>query len=247
MNTSCEHPARTEEPHVTFDIAAMTHPGRVRRDNQDCALALGIGPQTAVLAVADGVGGLPDGALASQETIAAVREAAATLAEDVDPGEWLARAVAVANVRVHAICAERGEPIASTLVVAVVRGSEAWVANVGDSRGYLLQDGRATQVTRDHVLSSRGGEADESAPITRAIGPLDAMAVDIFGPLSLAPGDALLLCSDGLYRMVDDAALTQIAAGSNVDAACARLVDAANAAGGYDNVAVAICRVGGAY
>jgi len=131
-----------------------------------------------------------------------------------------------------------------------VRDGRAWVANVGDSRAYALVGGTLRQITADHswveeeVRAGRLGRDDPRAAaqrhvITRAIGGGAPLAVDRFGPLALARGDALLLCSDGLHGYVADAAIADALAPPDALAA-ERLVALTLERGGIDNVAVAL-------
>ncbi|MEX2230277.1 MAG: hypothetical protein WEB13_11640, partial [Dehalococcoidia bacterium] len=155
-----------------------------------------------------------------------------------------------ADRRVRAAQAGAHAHMCSTLVVALVRDGRAWVANVGDSRAYALVGATLTQVTADHswveeeIRAGRLGRDDPRAAaqrhvITRAIGGGAPLAVDRFGPLALARGDALLLCSDGLHGYVSDAAIADALAPTDASAAD-RLVALALDRGGIDNVAIAL-------
>jgi protein phosphatase len=133
-------------------------------------------------------------------------------------------------------------------------GERLFVGHVGDSRAYIRkQDGSLVQLTRDHSLVSRlievGQLAEEDAihhpqrnVLYRAIGQPDELTVDVV-TRSLAPGDRLLLCSDGLWNMVADQTTREIAGSAEPQAACAALVAAANAAGGNDNISVVIAEL----
>jgi protein phosphatase len=143
----------------------------------------------------------------------------------------------------------------STVTLALVRGKRAYVANVGDSRTYLLRRGQLTQLTRDHsvvaelVAAGRLAADDafshpQAGLITRCLGCIDRIEVDI-ELCELESGDCLLLCCDGLWSMLRDPG--QIAhivdAAPSLEAAARNLVDAANGAGGSDNISVALLRV----
>ena len=143
----------------------------------------------------------------------------------------------------------------STLTMVLVRGMRAYVANVGDSRTYVLRNGNLTQLTRDHsvvaeLVSAGRLTVDESFDhpqsglITRCLGCLDEVEVDI-ELHRLESGDCLLLCSDGLWEMLRDPALMvgMIQAAPDLDTAVHRLVEAANHAGGHDNISVALLRI----
>jgi protein phosphatase len=150
---------------------------------------------------------------------------------------------------------EKAGDAGTTISMVLVSGSRAVVANVGDSRTYLFRDDQLRQITRDHSLIQRLIEAgyvpDENRYthpyrnlIFRSLGANDTIEVDTFA-LTLAPGDGLLLCTDGLWEMLRSPADISaiIGASASVDAACQELVAAANAAGGEDNIGVVLARV----
>jgi len=162
------------------------------------------------------------------------------------------------NVTVYAQTQERPEEAGNagtTLTMALVLGAQAVIANVGDSRTYLLRGGDMRQVTRDHSLIAglvaSGNVRPEEAfshparnVIVRSLGRDPEVEVDVFEE-RLRPGDAILLCSDGLWEMIqDDTTIASIArdAATPMDA-CRSLIDAANAAGGADNISAIVVRV----
>jgi serine/threonine protein phosphatase PrpC len=214
-----------------MQVASRTEVGHVRRRNEDSLL---VDESTGVLAVADGLGGHPCGDLASQTAVASLREAVAGgLPEDADTGEWLTSALLVAH---RAVLAEAGDDperagMATTAVLAAVADEEATIAHVGDSRAYLLADGALQPLTRDHGM---GGY------ITQALGLDRLIAPDVVRVNSLAPGDRLLLCTDGLTNMVDDAAIALLLSAGDVRQATDALVEEALGNGGIDNVTVIV-------
>lgn len=243
---------------TAVQIVGRTDPGRVRRRNEDHVavdVELGAGM------VADGMGGLRDGHVASREAVAA---ALAHLRRDgaVGSGESaaqrLAAALATANERVRRVARPGTGPMGTT-AVAVLLGRDGCgaVAHVGDSRAYHLCGGTLRPLTRDHSLvqelqdqglldPAQARRSPQRNVITRAIGLEDQLRVDSV-PVRLVPGELLLLCSDGLWDMLDNsriaALLTQCPAGSEGLATCAEaLIDAANAAGGMDNISVVLVR-----
>ena len=230
-------------------LQAHTDIGLVRATNQDIATAQELRDGRSLLVVADGVGGLPGGEVASRTAVDTLTEALRT-AGDEAPDAALRLAFAAANDAVRV--GQRGglARMSTTLVAAVVREGTAWVANIGDSRAYLVADGEARQVTLDHSWVEEGIRSGELAAddplvalnrhvITRAIG-LDANAeVDVFGPLDVPRGGVLLLCTDGLHGVLDDQAIAAVVAASEGNYA-RDLVDVVLAAGAPDNVAVAV-------
>jgi serine/threonine protein phosphatase PrpC len=143
----------------------------------------------------------------------------------------------------------------STVTMVLLKGLQAYVANVGDSRTYLLREGRMEQLTRDHSVVAELVAAGQITPqeafdhphvnlITRCLGFAEKVEADI-RPHALQSGDCLLLCSDGLWETVRDpdrmARIIEMA--PSLDVAAYKLVDAANQAGGRDNIAVGLLRV----
>lgn len=236
---------------MNLRFAARTDAGRRRGENQDRAVARSLPDGAVLLAVADGAGGLPAGALASETAIRAV-EAALRGGPGDAPAVRLQDAIERANRAV--LAAGEADPgargLASTLVVAVVRDGTGWVANIGDSRAMLLRDGELRRLTEDDSLAGeqvRAGLLTEEqarvAPyrniITRSLG-LDAEPRVVVVETTLGPGDVLLLSSDGLHGVLDDAAIAALLTEGEPGAIAGRLIAAANAAGGPDNIAVAL-------
>ncbi len=230
-------------------LQALTHIGLVRAANQDVALAEELPDGRALLVVADGVGGIPGGEVASRTAVDALAEALRSSSGE-PPEAALRRAFAAANDAVRASQHGAFDRMSTTLVAALVQDGTAWVANIGDSRAYLMADGEARQLTLDHSWVEEGIRSGELAPddplvalsrhvITRAIG-LDADAnVDVFGPIDVPADGVVLLCTDGLHGVLDDRAIADVVAAAGVEVAQS-CVDAVLAAGAPDNVAVAL-------
>jgi serine/threonine protein phosphatase PrpC len=225
--------------------AAVTDPGRRRRHNEDAYVC-----QPPLFAVADGIGGAQAGELASSLAAAAVRD-------DSSDGRGDGRRrvdelIQEANRRVYQRQSEDASlsGMGTTMTVALVEDGRVWIGHVGDSRAYLVRDGKLEQLTEDHSLVAelvRSGrlspEEAESHPqrsvVTRALGTDPNVDVDTFS-VEAKPGDLFMLCSDGLTSMVsDDAILDEIRDHrSDVRAAAKALVRAANKGGGEDNITV---------
>lgn len=255
---------------LVLRAAARTHPGREREANEDSilyfqltGLLAGAGsPELGFFAVADGIGGHDRGEVASRRVLqhlaAAVMDRifkrAILTGRTVDE-QWMKRAlrdcILAANAELLALQKENHSDMGTTLTAALVIDGRAVVANVGDSRTYLSREGSLTQITRDHSLVASLVAAghlepeavythDQKAMIYRSVGESDDLAVDVF-PLSLRPGDRLVLCSDGVWEMVRDEGIkAALAAEETPQAVCDRLVDAANHAGGEDNIGVLV-------
>ena len=213
------------------DLAARSDPGRARERNEDRWLARDYAT-TLLLAVADGVGGIPGGDVASDTAIGALAGAFRPPAFRESAQSALAEAVQQANRAVLAAQGGRANPQgASTLVAAAIRGRQAAIANLGDSRAYLIRRGAVRQLTADHS----GAQAHS---ITRYVGDPRGVQPDLFVE-TLEPGDRLVLCSDGLTRHVADDEIGRAAADAPERAAEA-LVALANERGGEDNITVVV-------
>jgi protein phosphatase len=240
---------------LPVELAAVSDRGGVRAENQDAAaLAALLAASGCMAVVADGMGGHPDGLLAATLAVNAVRAQVTGAAE---PARALPAAVAAANdaIAAHVVPDERGRSLGTTLVAAVVSGGRATVANVGDSRAYLVRGGVATQVSVDHSWVAeqvRAGilSAEEAlrhprrSRITRALLGVP-VEPDLF-ELALRPGDVLLLCTDGLWEPLPAERMAALlGTGGALDEAVAALVDAALRAGSTDNVTAAAIRAPG--
>ena len=253
---------------LDLEFAEYSDPGMVRSDNEDW---LGhVVPETAVqvqsqgwiFVLADGVGGHEDGEQASALAVETVLEGFRKIPKGVMHVSLLPKLVQEANVAVydkgHAAAekgaAKRGKSMASTIVVCALRFDSAVVSHVGDSRCYLVREGKSAPLTRDHtmageqerlgILSKAEASAGENRHVlTRSLGSELFVAADTI-TVNVMPGDVLLLCSDGLHGYVTDARMEQILSLHNdLGVAAKALVGAANEAGGHDNVSVQLIRV----
>lgn len=232
---------------------AVTHPGRVRRRNED---TFWVDEERALFLVADGMGGHQRGAEAARSAVVAVAKAmnepsggmAAFLPLGMRQRLLTRRAIAAANEAVKSASKGGG---GSTLVSLLVRDGRAFVAWVGDSRIYRLRAGKLVQVTRDHTLASeRGaarasagnGETDDGHAITRYLGTSLGRPRPDQSSSPLLPGDTYLLCSDGLSGLLPPGRIEALLAKGWGDALASSraLVDAALEAGGNDNVTVIV-------
>jgi serine/threonine protein phosphatase PrpC len=251
---------------LEFTIGAKTDVGMRRSNNEDC---FGLVPQIRLCVLSDGMGGQNAGELASKlsvDTISGLLRDAASSKQKVVFGpanpqmseetNELGSAVRLANRAVWETGRKHAhtEGMGATVVAVWLRGPIMSLAHVGDSRIYLLRGGEMQQLTTDHSLVmeqvKRGLITREEAEhsdmqniIVRAMGAEESVNVDLDEVL-LQPGDNVVLCSDGLTKMVDDAGIAQIVEESQTPQQAAdRLVEAANDAGGEDNVTVIVVRV----
>jgi len=188
---------------------------------------------TVLLAVADGVGGSSGGEIAADAALAELGTRFFAASADRASSDALAEAMRDANAAVLRAAGTSGHrDAATTIVAAAVREDEAIVANLGDSRAYLIRDGVSRQLTEDH-----SGQMEHA--ITRFAGDPRGIQPDIFVE-SLRPDDRLLLCSDGLTRHVTPEEIATAVSGEDLRVAASALVDLANARGGQDNVTVVL-------
>jgi protein phosphatase len=244
---------------MILEFFSVTDTGRARRNNED-AVALDEAGRIAVLA--DGMGGYNAGEVASQMAAERVR---AELAErlrplgatptDADLRAALLDAVDDANRAVYdaATTVPEYAGMGTTLVVAVYRGDKVWLGHIGDSRAYRFRNGHLEQLTRDHSLLQEQIDAGlisaEQAAysmhknlVTRAVGVDEVVDLEVHDH-PVEPGDVLLMCSDGLSDMLADEQIAQLLrTNDSLADAGAMLVQAANAAGGRDNIAVVLVR-----
>ncbi len=232
----------------------ITDTGMVRQNNEDSLAHLETG-DGALFVVADGMGGHDSGETASNLAVGTVtREVCGSRWENRDPLKLVECAVKSANESVRQEARRRGSDMGTTLAIALVAGSTAYVANVGDSRVYWLENGSLRQITEDHSLVAKlvaaGKLTKEGARIDprsnllyRTVGTEERVAVDTY-QIPLRKGGTLLLCSDGLWGEVSDADLQRICSEEDrTEAICARLVQLANANGGKDNITAIAVKV----
>jgi PPM family protein phosphatase len=227
---------------------ARTDTGRQRPANEDAYFE-----RAPLFLVADGMGGAQAGEVASRVAVEAFEPG---LPDEGSVEERLAARAQEANERIHALAeadADRAG-MGTTLSAVYVGEDEVTIAHVGDSRIYVLHDGELTRLTRDHSLVQeyidRGklteAEAEDHPQrsiITRALGPEPNVEIDT-RTYPAQPGDVFLICSDGLTSMVPEARVRDTIAGaSSLREAGIRLIDAANEAGGRDNITVVLLRV----
>lgn len=230
---------------------ARTDTGLARKMNQDSLFAssgpVGLLPNLHI--VADGMGGHKAGDYASRYVVDHLVRMAGEY-HNMDIVMFLRKAIEEVNSRLYeeAKANPDYEGMGTTLVLAVIDHETMYVANVGDSRLYLLRD-NLEQITRDHSLVEemvslgkleRGSESYRSQKniITRAMGILPHVEVDFF-EVPLQECDCILLCSDGLTNMVDDCGISRILKTTDtLEEKTASLIDQANENGGKDNIAV---------
>jgi len=249
-----------------IEAFGRTDVGRRRKINEDSFL---VSPETSLYAVCDGMGGHNAGEVASGmaiETISAFVERSAVEKEITWPwgldanvsfdANRIKTAIRLANARVFQAADNREEltGMGTTVVAALVSPDLVTIGSAGDSRCYLVRDGVLSQLTRDDSwVSAALGEGIlnsddvEHHPlrnvITKAVGARDTIDLEVVEH-DFKPGDLLMLCSDGLHGMINDQEIKRILipVPESLEEASARLIEAANEAGGRDNVSVVLLR-----
>lgn len=232
-----------------WSSASRTDVGKVRKLNEDSVLDL---PELGLWVVADGMGGHAAGDFASGAIVSAL----AGIARPASLGELLSevrqRLQAVNRQLNQEARSRREQVIGSTVVALLVFGGHAVVVWAGDSRAYRFHQGKLTRLTRDHsqveelvTLGLLAPEQAEGHPaanvITRAVGVADSLDLDS-EMFAIAEGDSFLLCSDGLYRELDDNAIKAALELSDCSQSCEVLIEAALAQQARDNVSVIVVR-----
>jgi serine/threonine-protein phosphatase Stp1 len=234
------------EARLRFRDATLTHPGKVRADNEDCVLAR---PDAGLWLVADGMGGHANGEWASAVIAAALN--GALLPDDFDAaGEATAQAIHAANRRIWSESKAIGASMGSTAVALLLRGSRFAVFWAGDSRCYLFRAGVLHQLTTDHsqvqdmVAAGRlTPEEAEGHPmahvLSRAVGVEPELQLDAVSDEALVD-DIFLICSDGLTRTVPDGELATLLNDGRPNSIADRLIALSLERGAPDNVSVVV-------
>lgn len=240
-----------------YTIYAATDRGIVREYNEDRFTARMITDRFGYALVCDGMGGENGGGVASALACSVVaRVLDGSYREGLDENSvYMIMETALANANTAVYERARSDDDAlggmgTTASLAVLLGNVCYIANVGDSRVYLLRDGQISQLTVDHthvqLMVERGEITQDEARqhpkrhyLTRAIG-VEASVLPYYCQLELEPEDILLLCSDGLHGLVEPHMLANLMTGCPPEALCQLLIDEANKLGGYDNITAAL-------
>lgn len=249
-------------PSLVF--AQQTDIGLKRQSNEDSALSVlpedqqVMANKGALFAVADGMGGHTRGDVASQLAVNTLRDVYYQ-DESGSLRTLLRQAMEQANARLYeknmagSPQAKPEKMMATTCVTAAVRGDTLYVANVGDSRVYIVRDGQAQQVSLDHSVVARyvreglitkeqAIDHPERNKIYRSLGIHDTVEVDTFAA-KVQSGDVLLLCTDGLWELVAEGELAGIVQQYEPQESVQRLIARANEKGGKDNIAAVVARI----
>lgn len=236
-------------------VAYQTDIGHQRKENQDRVARFTAPDGTLLVVVADGIGGSRSGDVAAQITVDHLGRQfqAASPNSSLEAIRWFAREVQLINDEILQKSTEnpKYQGMGTTLVAAIIFDQAMVVANIGDSRGYVLHDNLLTQVTIDHSLVNElvkhGDITEEEARnypqnniITRAIGVSADARVEV-NRFDLGAGDQILLCSDGLSKMITrEQMMGVLESDLSLTEKCSQLIKMANEAGGPDNITVLI-------
>jgi serine/threonine protein phosphatase PrpC len=240
---------------AAFEIALLSDVGTNRPNNEDaCGHAIERN-DAVVFAVADGVGGYEGGEIASRMAIDITLQSFRESPPEWGPAKRLQRAVQNANIEIHnrALVVPELRRMATTLTAVSIDNGTLNAAHVGDCRLYLVRGGRAVQISKDHTMvgervrmglmsEARARSHPERSMLLRSLGHELIVSVDRI-TMALQQGDELILCSDGLYNVLEDADLHKLTRGLSAPEACSALIDAANQRGTADNLTVAFFRM----
>ncbi len=262
MTLFAHGPDLVAKPSMTFEFFHAVDTGRARSNNED---SVAVDEANALAVLADGMGGYNAGEVASGMVTSFIRN---------ELGRWLTEAagratdlevrramdICVDNANRAIFNAANANPqyagMGTTLVVAAFREGQMRLGHIGDSRCYRWRAGQFSQITRDHSLLQEQIDAGLITPeqaafsanknlVTRAVGVEDAVLLETHQHETL-PGDVYLMCSDGLSDMLDDAMIARLLQmNDSLPDAGQALIDAANDAGGKDNIALVLVRVAG--
>jgi protein phosphatase len=236
--------------------ACATDVGCRRIKNEDTVgfMATEARERTFVMIVADGVGGNVAGDVASRLAVQTVERETFRDGEPHRPAEAMRIALEEANAEIlrHVAAHPDLAGMATTCTVALLRGAELNLAHIGDCRAYLANAKHLTQITNDHSLDAeyrrQGRELPEGGHnlanvLTRWLGAEEGIQVELHERVSMAVDDTLLLCSDGLNKVVDDAEIHRMITTRSPRAACGDLVRLVRERGAPDNVSLHVARL----
>ncbi|CEG26774.1 Stp1/IreP family PP2C-type Ser/Thr phosphatase [Bacillus sp. B-jedd] len=239
----------------------MTDQGKIRSHNEDCGGIFLNGDGSRLAIVADGMGGHRAGDVASGMALEEMKkfwESSSGIHLPDQAENWLKEHISLVNDSLfkHARANEECDGMGTTIVAAVMLEDSATIANIGDSRCYILNESGFRKITEDHSLVNellRSGqitkEDAENHPrknvLLRALGTEEKVAMDI-STIMFEEGDLLLLCSDGLSNKVSESEMAEVLkSGGDLEQKASRLVSLANEYGGEDNITLAIVEFSG--
>ena len=250
---------------MKIEAYGLTDVGKKRTRNEDSFLVSG---DLNLYVVADGMGGHSGGEYASRLAVATIEEVIASMntdpeatvisgvnSEETEYGDRLKYAIEVAGQKIfdQALYDPDLKGMGTTITSVIIEDKLAYVANVGDSRVFLIRGDTIKQLTRDHSLVSEQMQAGLISEIdarkhklkniiTRSVGYQEEVEIDV-SKVELQDNDKLMLCSDGLTNMLDDQDIQGVVTKNDVIKSCQELIKSANEKGGDDNITVIVCKV----
>jgi protein phosphatase len=244
---------------MILEVGFASHPGRKRGTNQD---AVGVflsseESSPSIFVVADGMGGHRGGDMASRLAVETIQRVCSQAGQAQDYRALLSEGIQAAHTEICAAAAREAQlsDMGTTVVVAIVTPGNAFLANVGDSRAYLVRGGTLSLLSQDHswvAQQIRAGLISEGearnhphrSRLTMALSPGRAQVTPYLAETALEAGDNLVLCSDGLWGVISEAILAAVVDELSPQAAADKLVSLANQNLGPDNISVIVARYG---
>jgi PPM family protein phosphatase len=239
-------------PSPKFELAALSDIGTKRENNEDSCGHSVESEDQALMAVADGVGGYGGGEVASAMAIDITLRSYRENPADWGPAKRLLRAVQRANIEIHnrALAVPELRRMATTLTAAVVDDGVLYATHVGDCRLYLVRRGRVQQITKDHTVvaervrmgllsAARARNHPDRSALSRSMGHDLVVSLDRI-TLPLLQHDRLVICTDGLYNVLESQEIATMTHEFDAEAGCRRLVELANRRSTPDNLTVGI-------
>jgi serine/threonine protein phosphatase PrpC len=252
MDTSPSAPPSVEQ---AFELALLSDVGTTRPDNEDSCGQFIENPESVVFAVADGVGGYEGGEIASRMAIDIVLEAYRESPPEWGAAKRLYRAITRANIGIHdkALTVPELSRMATTMTAVSVEKGMLSAVHIGDCRLHLIRHSQISVVTKDHTMvasqvrmgmmsAARAKTHPERGILLRSLGRELIASIDRI-TLPLMERDRLVLCSDGLYNVLEDKEIEALSREVDAETACRKLIDTANQRGTADNATCAVFRM----
>jgi serine/threonine protein phosphatase PrpC len=248
-------PATTPAIELPFDLALLSDIGTKRPGNEDSCGHFIESPDSVVFAVADGVGGYEGGEIASRMAIDVTLEAYRESPVDWGASKRLHRAVQRANIAIHdkALIVPELCRMATTLTAVAVDKGMLSAVHVGDCRLHLIRNSQLSQISKDHTMvadrvrmglmsAARAKDHPERGMLLRSLGHELIVSIDRIS-MPLLERDRLILCSDGLYNVIEPDNLEALTRDCDAETGCRKLIEAANQRGTADNLTCAIFKM----
>jgi protein phosphatase len=252
MDSSSSAPSSIEQ---AFELAMLSDPGTDRPDNEDSCGHFIESPDTVMFAVADGVGGYEGGEIASRMAIDITLEAFRESPPAWGAAKRLHRAIQRANIEIHdkALTVPELGRMATTLTAVAVEKGMLSAVHVGDCRLHLIRHSHIAQISKDHTMvadrvrmgvmsAARAKNHPERGVLLRSLGRELIVSVDRIA-MPLLERDRLILCSDGMYNVLEQRELEELTRDVDPETACRKLIEMANQRGTADNLTCAVLRM----